>query len=358
MPTVSVREVLLIWCVFSALAVVMAAGLPLQTDQVGFWNRAVHLVPYYWIWSALSPVVLFATRQMYRASTPVPLQIGAHLALGAALIVVQIAVYVAVVDSLIPQWVVSSHEERVVSALQRHAASNALTYLALAAGMAVVDHYHRTREALAQARLDTLRMQLQPHFLFNALQVASSLMHQDIAAAEEMLERLGDFLRAVLRRDDRHLVPLREELELLEHYLAIMRLRFGERLDVLVSVEPATTQALVPILMLQPLVENAPQHGIGKHAARGRLTVAVARIDNRLQVRVEDNGAGEAAEVEREERIGLTNTRARLQAHFGTDQQLVIAALPAGGVRVDVLIPFVSDDSGVATRRQRAGEQQ
>jgi LytS/YehU family sensor histidine kinase len=216
-------------------------------------------------------------------------------------------------------------------------------------------HAARLRAELVQARLDALAGQLRPHFLFNALHTVSSLMHRDVDAADAVLARLGDLLRRTLRRGEAHELPLGEELAMLDDYLAIAAERFRDRLTVDVRAEPGTGSALVPSFVLQPLVENALEHGIARRAGAGRVEVRAARVatplGDELRVTVADDGPGFAQGVaggngERDGDggggggIGLTNTRRRLAALYGDRQRLVLTDRPGGGLVVTLDLPF------------------
>ena len=200
----------------------------------------------------------------------------------------------------------------------------------------------RLETRLAEARLQALTAQLQPHFLFNTLHAISTLMHRDVDAADTMLARLGDLLRRTLDGGDRPEVPLAEELRLLEAYLDIARVRFEDRLTVDVTVTAETNGALVPRFVLQPLVENALQHGIGSRHGSGRVTIRARRDGERLSLSVADDGAGGALRDNGfpREGIGLTNTRQRLHERYGADHSLSLTKGEDGGLLVAVDIPF------------------
>jgi two-component system LytT family sensor kinase len=153
----------------------------------------------------------------------------------------------------------------------------------------------RLESSLARSQLRNLRLQLQPHFLFNALHTVSAAMYDDPAAADEMLDQLAELLRASLRTAQSDEVPLGEELALLDRYLAIQRARFGDRLDVSIQIEPGAGFLLVPSLLLQPLVENAIRHGNAERAGRGAIAVRARQEDGRLLLEVEDDGPGGGA---------------------------------------------------------------
>ena len=174
---------------------------------------------------------------------------------------------------------------------------------------------------LAQAKLQALQMQLNPHFLFNTLHSISSLMHKDVEAADTMITRLGDLLRAALAGAETQEVPLREELTLLELYLAVEQVRFGSRLSVKIDVAPDALEAQVPNLILQPLVENAIRHGIEPRARPGRIELRARRENGALSVVVSDDGAGLSGNAQIKEGIGLSNTRARLRELYGANHR-------------------------------------
>jgi two-component system LytT family sensor kinase len=196
----------------------------------------------------------------------------------------------------------------------------------------------RMRAQLAESRLETLSAQLQPHFLFNTLQGISTLISHDPVAADEMLVSLSDLLREVLRRGDRREVPLTDEMRVLESYLAISRRRFGDRLTIDVCVETAAYQALVPFFILQPLVENALQHGIASHAGPGHVKINVRRDDDSLILSVVDDGPGMAA-PDTGRGIGVANTAARLTQLYASRQSLFLTRT-AAGFEAKITLPF------------------
>ncbi len=196
---------------------------------------------------------------------------------------------------------------------------------------------------LAQARLQALQMQLNPHFLFNTLNAISSLMHKDVEAADRMIVLLSDLLRYALESTEEQEVSLRQELEFLDRYLEIQRARFGDRLVVSREIDPATLEAHVPNLVLQPLVENAIQHGIAPHARAGQIVLRAGRRDGRLELEVQDNGGGLPGNGLTREGIGLGNTRARLQQLYGAAHRLELNNAAEGGVVVRVSLPWRVD---------------
>jgi two-component system LytT family sensor kinase len=196
---------------------------------------------------------------------------------------------------------------------------------------------------LTQAKLSALKMQLHPHFLFNTLHAMSVLVRQQrTAEADEMLTNLGELLRETLEGWEAQEIPLRREVEWINHYLAIQRVRFQDRLTVAMNLSPATLDALVPTLLLQPLVENAIRHGLSKTSAPVRIEVKSHLRDSILEIQVCDDGPGFSGESPGNG-VGLTNTRARLEQLYGKRQSLRLDRLAGGGVVATVSMPYQAD---------------
>jgi len=194
--------------------------------------------------------------------------------------------------------------------------------------------------SLAAARLDALRTQLRPHFLFNTLNAISVLTVDEPQRAKRMLLRLSDLLRASIEGGEGHEVPLATELELLEAYLEIQRARFEDRLRVRFEIEPETRAALVPTLLLQPLVENAIRHGLEDSERGGEIAVLARRYGADLVLEVRDDGRGLVTNPAAREGVGLGNTRERLARLYGDRHYLVLRSQPEGGVAVEVVLPY------------------
>jgi len=197
------------------------------------------------------------------------------------------------------------------------------------------------RAQLVQARLHALQLQLNPHFLFNTLNSIASLVHDNPDTAERMIEALGDLLR-VATSTQRQQVTIREELHFLDQYLLIERIRFGERLRIETQIDEALLDESVPVLVLQPLVENAVKHGVETHVESSLIQIAVQSAGEGHFLRLEITNSGPVAEPfgrKIEERIGLSNTRARLQAMFGAEASLELYPRPQGGFVARILIP-------------------
>jgi two-component system, LytTR family, sensor kinase len=198
----------------------------------------------------------------------------------------------------------------------------------------------RLERELTEARLSALKMQLNPHFLFNTLNMISSHVREDPGRAEAMIAHLSDFLRMTLRHAQAQEVALATELQFLEAYLEIMKARFEDRLEVELCVEEGARPALVPHLVLQPLVENAVTHAMRDHRQPGRLRLSARRVGERLVLAVEDNGPGLAAGGGGGSGIGLTNTAERLRRLYGDDHRMALATPNGGGLRLEIEVPY------------------
>lgn len=217
--------------------------------------------------------------------------------------------------------------------------SHALRYHYESQARALRESQLETR--LVQAQLHSLQDQLQPHFLFNTLNTISALMHRDVEAADRMIARLGELLRASLENVGVQEVSLEQELEFLERYLEIEQTRFRDRLTVHVNVDPEVLDVLVPNLMLQPLVENAIKHGLGSRPAGGTIWIGASRDGAQLVLEVRDDGVGlsTARLSDFNGGVGLANTRSRLQHLYGSDHRFEFRQPPGGGLSVTIAFP-------------------
>jgi len=201
----------------------------------------------------------------------------------------------------------------------------------------------RLEKSYSQARLNALRMQLDPHFLFNALNTISSHVERDPKLTRLMIEHLGDLLRMSLESKDRQEVPLAEELAFLDHYLAIQKIRFGRRLKVEIDVAPEVRYASVPSLFLQPLVENAIRHGISHRASGGTVQVTAEPVGGKLAIRVADDGAGlpPGWSLENSTGLGLSVTSERIAGLYPNDEgSFAIKGREEGGTVVEIVLPL------------------
>jgi two-component system LytT family sensor kinase len=323
-----------------------------------------------YIWAALSPLVLLMGRRFPIESgtwrSAVPLHLGAAAGLS---LVHSLAYALATCWTPSAQLPPMTFGHLLFNLTTKKCLTNVVTY-SVVLGLGHLFEYHRQfreRELrasqlegqLSRARLHALEMQLHPHFLFNALNAVSELIHRDPRAADRMVVRLGDMLRATLEGRGAGEVPLRRELELLECYLEVERMRFHDRLDVVFDIDAGSLDAPVPSLILQPLVENAIRHGIASRTGAGRVEIGAGREDGMLVVRVRDDGPGlaEGAPAETGRGVGLSNTRARLEQLYGREARLVLRNVAGGGLEVSLAIPLGvaagEDDHGEDPRARR-----
>jgi sensor histidine kinase YesM len=219
--------------------------------------------------------------------------------------------------------------------------SHALRYHSEARDRALRESQLETH--LVESQLQGLQRQLQPHFLFNTLNTISALMHRDVDAADNMIAKLSDLLRISLQNVGVQEVPLKQELDFLSKYLEIEQTRFRDRLTVVFDVHPDTLDALVPNLMLQPLVENSIKHGIGPKPTPGQIEIRSRRVGRLLELEVRDNGVGLSAArlTDFNRGVGLANTRSRLQHLYGSSHRFEFRQPPTGGLSVLIAIPLV-----------------
>ena len=225
-------------------------------------------------------------------------------------------------------------------------------YWSMMTAILAIQHYRQFRQRerreaelkrqMAEYELQVLKLQLHPHFLFNTLNGIATLMSRDVKAAREMLVRLSELLRIALARSADNEVSLRDELAFVKAYLELEQMRFGERLIVQLEIEPATLDAQVPNMIIQPLVENAIQYGIALIRGGGTIMLETARQDGRLRIRIVNDGplSADGPHPMKGSGIGLANTRARLGQLYGEDYRLQIVSRSEGGVELHLEIPF------------------
>lgn len=294
-------------------------------------------------WLVLAPAVLALARRV--RLTPRPAAIAAHAIGGAAVVLLQILIRATLDQTLLHgQWTVAAVEDGFVATFGRTFFGGLATYGAFVIGRETLIRIREQREEaavrereLAVAQLAVLQNQLEPHFLFNALNGVSSLMHQDVAAANRMLLHLSSLLRALLEENGSPEITVARESELLRDYVAVEEARLAERLRFEISIEPAVQQALIPRLLLQPLVENSIRHAISPRREGGSVAVIVRASGSRLRISVRDDGPGLAA-VSPAQGIGLRNTRARLERLYGDDHRFAIDG--THGTAIEIEIPL------------------
>jgi len=317
----------------------------------------------YWMVFAVlvPPVIAFAKRVRLDGRLRLS-RLAVHAVAGVVFGIVHAAVWV-VLTGLLPTF--NDHLARFVTTVRDYIAAEVLTYWAIVIAFYAMHYYHesqqRERDAaklqmtLAEARLEVLRSRMNPHFLFNTLNSISTLaLKGDNDATAEMLARLSELLRVSLDERCPHEVSLSHELELLDRYLAIQRVRFADRLTVCQRIGDDTQDALVPSMILQPLAENAIRHGIDAHCGAGTVTIESERRDGSLHLRVSDSGPGfpNEASIGRLG-VGLSNTRARLEQLYGERQRIVFGRSEQGGGTVTVTIPYHTDEVATLAHSER-----
>jgi sensor histidine kinase YesM len=341
---------MLIWTVLALLYAIQAYG----TDSLtGHTWRAVDyvrwsLVEWYTL-AALAPAVFWLT-----ARYPIELPLRMRFFPVHMLASVAFACCMVFIGALVSHVTEPGHPavgEQLEHFVRKHAITAIVTYWVLVT-IRQAEHYYREKNRrtlqatqlqtqLAESRLQALKMQLQPHFLFNTLHAISTLIREDPATAEDMLLRLGELLRVYLD-DDRQEIALARELELLDLYLGIQRVRFGDRLATRIDAARSALDAAVPGLILQPLVENAIHHGIGKHAGSDCVEIAAHRDTDNLYLEVRNRNS--TLDISPEEAfvrgVGLSNARLRLKELYGSAASIYIDALLPRGVVCRMRLPF------------------
>jgi two-component system LytT family sensor kinase len=346
------------WLAYAGLWVLVSSVFASQLYLAGYvtpWPRAFAAEAVYWLaWWILLPAVFWWCRRLRGARWSVrapALLLGALAALMLAPLLAQLLHMLQIGLRLCAgdcEPAFAPFSGPWFGSAIRAAGVNLPVYAGCVLAWHAASYYREARDRqmraveleglLHQSQLEALRSQLNPHFLFNALHSMAELVHANPRLAEQLIVRLGELLRQVLQSSNRQEVPLAEELEFIRGYVEIEQMRLGERLRVIWDVDGAPAQARVPSLVLQPLVENAIQHGIAAGTGAGTLSIAARREGDSLQLEVRDAGPGLArATPERSQGIGLANTRARLQRLYGERQAFEI--LPGEGMTVRLRIP-------------------
>jgi len=210
---------------------------------------------------------------------------------------------------------------------------------------------------LSEARMMALRMQINPHFLFNTMNAISSLMYRDVRAADRMMEQLSNMLRVTLERGSQQMIRLREEMEFIEMYLSLQEIRSSDRVDQEISIDPHLYDALVPAMLLQPLVENAYVHGLSKVSKRGLIQITAKSENGKVRIAVRNRGVGLNPPDNHEGHrsgIGLSNIRSRLRLHFGDQGRLEILEPAPDLVEAVVTFPIVAAPAGESSAAENA----
>jgi signal transduction histidine kinase len=349
---VSLRRLFLASVAFWAAVGLVFAGqfalMQLATDHRMPLHQLVVGELVSWVPCALlTPAIVAAALRVRAPGLSLPRVLLLHL-LGAALFVLLGGALMGTVENLLPWTRPETALAAAGSGILRYLGPDLLIYCQVVAATEAFAHAWESRRRgiaaatyarqLAEARLHVLSAQLQPHFLFNTLHAISALIYQDPARAERLLARLSEMLRLTLRSGTRVETTLEEELALLRRYAEIQETRYGERLRVAFEVEPGVRGAMVPRLILQPLVENAIRHGITRRITPGRVDVRAWEGEGRLHLTVCDDGVGLPSSLR--EGVGLGITRARLRQLYGTEQRVDLRSPPGGGAECALSIPL------------------
>jgi two-component system LytT family sensor kinase len=323
--------------------------------SMGNWHRTLlGALAQWWAWGVVTPLIFWADRRLPVSRKQLPQRLLAHLLPSLIFTSLYIYIFAAVLAVLgMGPWSSLQNTKILAGALRGMFLWSWLVYW-LILGASQVYHYYkhylsselqmeRLERNFSEARLNALRMQLDPHFLFNALNTISSQVERDPRLARGMIEHLGDLLRLSLESKDRQEVPLAEEMSFLDHYVAIQKIRFGDQLKIETQISPDVKFASVPCLFVQPLVENAIRHGISRRSSGGTVIILAQRSDGRLDIRILDDGVGLPSgwTLETSTGLGLSITRERIAglypngaSHFDVRRRI------GGGTEVEISLPL------------------
>ena len=363
-PSPLQRSALLKWTaiigVWVFIGLVYAAPIYLEVRSEGMGHSVVKVFAWgilTWLaWAPLQPAIVWLARRYSLLGGVWKRSLLVHIPAFIVCSALHSAAAVAITLTVKP-WdnmgYPTTFWPRFLSRMQGSFGGDLLIYGGIVGVCYAIDYYRKYRERefaatqleaqLAQAQLDSLRMQLQPHFLFNTLNGIVGLVRDNKNdAAVRMLVGLSDLLRHALEHSDRQEVQLREELNFIKLYLSIQQMRFPDRLQIDLDIDPATSKALVPNFVLQPLIENALRHGIGRSAGAGSIGISSRRENGSLLITVSDNGAGlpNHWQLKTNCGIGLANTAARLQQLYGENHRFDIHNRDGGGVEIEIVIPM------------------
>jgi signal transduction histidine kinase len=356
------------WAMFLAWSVMglfmFSQGLAqkiLSHDPHPWWQHLTSWMVGVWLWFALTPALLWLGRRFPLDRRPYWRSIAVHLPISIVFSFADLALEAMILRRLrVFPDIMSSYPATLLFLLVIGFHQGVLTYWSVLGVQYAYGWYRRYEERrqealrlqlhssqlesqLVQAHLSALKMQLHPHFLFNTLNTIMVLVRQQKGReAEEMLARLSDLLRCVLEDVQAQEVPLTRELQYLQLYLSIEQVRFQDRLRVDVAADPEVLDAALPHMALQPIVENAIRHGIGRRSTAGSISITARRVDETVQIKIQDDGPGLALASSNggNRGIGLANTRARLRELYGDAAGLTVQNAEQGGVVATMVLPF------------------
>jgi two-component system LytT family sensor kinase len=362
-------RLLLVWLIWSFIGLAFTCQLyfgALRSEQpMPFARAAFTQFTFAYLWALATPLVLWLAARFQLERNNWKRQLLIHFLFSLILVVVVSSAHqiMGYLNHGRPQGR-PYRFANTLSSISWNASENFAIYGLIVLLCHAFGYYSRYRKGelkttqleslLAQAQLQSLKMQLHPHFLFNTLHSISALLNSDVEAARRMIVRLGDFLRMTLDNVGTQEVTVEQEMNFLKGYLEIERIRFQDRLTVKVEVEPQALDVKVPNLILQPIVENAIRHGIAPRSTPGLLEINVKRENGMLRIQVRDNGPGLPVNHSSiklfKGGLGLANTRARLDHLYGAAHRFELENNPAGGLTVTLEVP--SDTNGRASSVQ------
>lgn len=347
-----------IWAVWTLVGFFFASQLALQNqlspNPISFWRILSWQLFSGYIWFALSPLILWLGEKFpfdgirWKVSLPVHLFASFFIAL------VQLAIDAWVLPQLgyLRNYQFASYFETYKVFLLINLHFSVAIYWGVLAIHQAIKYYRKYRERelttsqlearLAQSRLQVLKMQLHPHFLFNTLNAISELIYKDPESADRMIMNLSDLLRMSFENLEVQEISLKQELEFLEKYLEIEQMRFHDRLRVDMQIAPEALEASVPNMVLQPLVENAIKHGIAPRSSGGRIDIEATRSNGDLKISVVDDGLGVPfGDLDNlADGVGLSNTKRRLRHLYGEAHHFELGVPGSSGLRIELTIPF------------------
>jgi two-component system LytT family sensor kinase len=349
-----------VWTLFALVLFAQDFAQSQRATQAGDWRPLLFCwLTQAYTWALLSVVVRWLSRHLPIEGGHAGRRLACHIPLSALMALSSVALVDEVGSLLRIPWYLPGFWAVFPASLAIRLPVDMFTYWLLLGFWQVSRGHEKYRQQkqlalqselqlsdlkiqLATAQLAALKNQLQPHFLFNTLNSIMALVRRrQTAPAEQMLERLGDLLRCVLRDSDAQEVSLGRELELIRLYLSIEQVRFQDRLQVEIEVNADLLRSMVPNMCLQPLVENAIRHGISRSSAAGKVHIKSARSGDSLKIEVHDSGSHADGPTDRRNPgIGLSNTRARLRSLYGDEGRLGIEACAGGGTLATLVIPY------------------
>jgi two-component system, LytTR family, sensor kinase len=346
-----VRRVALAFAFWSAVGLVFA--LPGLGSSASVTRVVASALAQWWSWGLLAPAIIAVDRALPHPASQFGKRVATHLVIGPGVTVVYAYLLVFVRCGMgLDEWT-GLAGTAVLAAAGREIFWSMLVYCMIVGAWQAYSYkrrymlaelqLERLERTASEARLHALRTQLDPHFLFNTLNAVSSQVERDPVLARAMIGQLGDLLRLSLDSHGKQSIRLRDELAFTSRYLALQKIRFGDRLQVEVEVADDATEALVPSLVLQPLVENAIRHGLSSRPRGGVLQVSARRSDQHLVLRVEDDGVGLAPgwSLEEDSGIGLRLTRERLAVRFAdSGSRFEVSPRASGGTVVSISLPW------------------